>query len=86
MSWTCPDDCGHDEYMHTSLGCFHKNGHDIYCSCQRVPTVILFQMRAELVARNSCQKHKRYKAIRKPRTLCEGCWRLWVKTADLIRP
>ncbi len=25
-----------------------------------------------------CFHHKRYKALRKPRVLCEGCWRGWL--------
>ena len=25
-----------------------------------------------------CKKHRQYKAIRRPRTACEACWRRWV--------
>lgn len=25
-----------------------------------------------------CKQHPKYRAIHKPRTLCEGCWYLWV--------
>lgn len=29
--------CAHGDYEHGNAGCFHKNGHDIYCSCSWVP-------------------------------------------------
>lgn len=30
-----------------------------------------------------CKKHPRYKIKRAPRTLCEGCWRLWIYKIDV---
>lgn len=32
----------------------------------------------EIAALHECDKHPRYRAIRKPRTACEGCWRCYV--------
>lgn len=29
-----------------------------------------------------CRKHPKYKAIRKPRVLCPGCWWIWILEAD----
>jgi len=28
----------------------------------------------------SCPKHRRYQAKRKPRSLCEDCWGMWLVT------
>jgi len=25
-----------------------------------------------------CKKHRQYKAMRRPRTACEACWRQWI--------
>lgn len=71
--------CSHGLSMHGSDGCFHKNGHDIYCSCSAVPLATQAKMRAELVARYKCAKHQAYVAAKHPSDQCEGCWRLWVK-------
>lgn len=29
-------------------------------------------------AGSQCPDHKRYQAKRKPRSACEGCWRIWI--------
>ncbi len=38
------------------------------------------QLHDAIVALCGCAKHKRYRAMRKPRAACEGCWRLWILT------
>lgn len=32
--------------------------------------------------RKLCDEHPRYRALRKPRGTCEGCWRAWIERKD----
>ena len=43
-----------------------------------------FHLHDAIAAMCPCQKHRRYRAVRKPRTACEGCWRLYILTHPSI--
>ncbi len=34
----------------------------------------------KLLAHTKCKKHRAYKAIRKPRSNCEACWRFYIRS------
>lgn len=47
----------------------------------RVTTLLLDELRnarRASIAMGQCPDHKRYQAKRKPRSNCEGCWRIWI--------
>ncbi len=68
--------------MHNQYGCFEKVGQngcdDGYCMCGAKPPRVLEQLRSELSDQYRCKTHPRYQAKGKPRSTCEGCWRLWI--------
>lgn len=32
----------------------------------------------------TCRKHRRYRALRHPRTTCETCWIIWIARIPLL--
>jgi hypothetical protein len=38
--------------------------------------------RKKMFCGSVCLKHPKYQALRRPRTLCEECWRAWIFSED----
>lgn len=79
-------ECGHHWATHNEFGCYVKIGSpscdDAYCSCSLLPPIMCVAQREQrrlLAIKTPCRTHPRYQVIRRPRTACEGCWRMWLE-------